>query len=35
MALITRAILEKKKLKDNCHIHVFIPGAGADNPLFS
>ena len=33
--LIGRAVLEKKILENGGHVHLYNPGAGADNPLVS
>ena len=33
LALIYQAVLEKEIFENGCHIHVYSPGAGADNPL--
>ena len=30
---IDQAVSEKKVFKNNGHLHVYSPGAGADNPL--
>ena len=30
-----QAVSEKKMFENNCHIHVYSPRAGADNPLGS
>ena len=35
LALIGQAVYEKKMFENNGHIHVYSPGAGADNPLAS
>ena len=32
MALIGQVVLEKKIFENGGHIHVYSPGAGADNP---
>ena len=33
LALVGQAVSEKKMFENNSHIHVYSPGAGADNPL--
>ena len=33
LALIGQAVSEKKMLEYFVHIHVYSPGAGADNPM--
>ena len=35
MALIGQVVSEKKMFDSNGYIHVYSPGAGADNPLGS
>ena len=35
LALISHAVSEKKMFENNGHIHVYSPGAGADNHLGS
>ena len=35
LALIGRAVSERKLFENNGHVHVYSPGAGADNPIGS
>ena len=35
LALIGQVVNEKKMFENNGHIHVYSPGAGANNPLAS
>ena len=35
LGLIGQSVLEEKMFENNGYVHVFSPGAGADNPMGS